>query len=119
MGGPYLVQLKREDTFTQWLLDSGWGKSRCVFVRSSASLNELKRHFRTFLKVYNEQAKSYFFRFYDPRVMRVYLPTCNAEEIKTVFGAVESYMLEEMNPSVLLHFLRLGEQLQKERISLV
>lgn len=116
---PYLVQLQPEDSFTQWLIESGWGKSQCVFVQSSASLNELKRHFRTFLTVYDEDGKSYFFRFYDPRVMRVYLPGCNVEEIKAVFGVVQSYMLEEEDPTVLLHFSRLGEELQKERISLI
>ncbi len=116
---PYLVQLQSEDPFTQWLLDSGWGKSRYVFVRSSATLNELKRHFRTFLTVYDEEGKSFFFRFYDPRVLRVYLPTCNAAEIKTVFGPVESFVVEEEDPSVLLHFSRAGEELQKEKVSLV
>ncbi|OEU69944.1 MAG: hypothetical protein BA864_00715 [Desulfuromonadales bacterium C00003093] len=116
---PYLVELQREDPFTQWLLDSSWGKSRCVFVRSSATLNELKRHFRTFMTVYDEEGKSFFFRFYDPRVLRVYLPTCNAAEIKTVFGPVESFVVEEEDPSVLLHFSRAGEELQKEKVSLV
>jgi hypothetical protein len=115
---PYLVQLQREDSFTQWLLDSGWGKSQCVFVRSSASLNELKRHFRTFLTVYDEAGKSYFFRFYDPRVMRVYLPTCNGEDIGEVFGVVESFILEEKEPSSMLSFSGEGGRLQTEKISL-
>lgn len=116
---PYLVQLEREDDFTQWLCDDGWGNSQCIFMRSSASLDELKRHFRRYLTVYDEEGKSYFFRFYDPRVMRVYLPTCNDEEIKTVFGEVESFMLEEEDPGVLLRFLRAGQALQREEVSLV
>lgn len=115
---PYLVELQRKDSFTERLLDSGWGKSRYVFVRSSATLNELKRHFRTFLTVYDEEGKSYFFRFYDPRVLRVYLPTCNGEEIKTVFGPVESFMLEEKESSFLRMFSRVGEKLKTKRISL-
>ncbi len=116
---PYLVQLQREDPFAEWLLDSGWGGSRSVFVLSSATLSELKRHFRTFMTVYSEDGKSYFFRFYDPRVLRAYLPTCNAAEIKTVFGPVESFVVEEEEPSVLLQFSRAGEKLQKEKVSLV
>ncbi len=115
---PYLVELEREDPFTHWLLDSGWGKSQCVFIRSSATLNELKRHFRTFLTVYDEEGKSYFFRFYDPRVFRVYLPTCNEEEIKTVFGPVENFILEEKEAAFMLMFARQDENLQTEKISL-
>jgi Domain of unknown function (DUF4123) len=91
---PYLVRLQREDTFTQWLVDSGWGNNRCVFVRSSATLHELKRHFRAFLTVYDEEGKSYLFRFYDPRVLGVYLPTCNENELKIFYGPVTGYYME-------------------------
>lgn len=115
---PYLVLLQPEDPFTHWLLDKGWGKSRASFVLSSATLNELNRHFRTYLTVYDEEGKSYFFRFYDPRVLRTYLPTCNAQEIKTIFGPVENFIVEGEDPSVLLHFSLAGEALLKEKVSL-
>jgi len=102
---PYLVQLEREDSLTRWLLENGWGKSRCVFVRSAASLQELKRHFRAFLKVYDENGKAYFFRFYDPRVMRVYLPTCNKKELETFFGPVSCYCLEGKEQNRLVEYV--------------
>ena len=35
-------------------------------------------------------------------VLRVYLPTCNAGEMKTVFGPVGSYVLQDEDPSVFL-----------------
>ena len=53
-----------------------------------ATLEELRRHFRKFLKVEDPKGKSLIFRYYDPRVLRVYLPTCNAMELQTVFGPV-------------------------------
>jgi hypothetical protein len=37
-------------------------------------------------------------------VLRVYLPTCNAGETKTVFGPVGSYVLEDEDPSIFLKF---------------
>lgn len=116
---PYLVHLKRDDSFTDWLMNHGWGKSWGIFLQSFATLDELQRHFRKFLMVYDEEGAPLYFRFYDPRVLRVYLPTCNAAEIKTVFGPVESFVVEEEDPSVLLHFSRAGEELQKEKVSLV
>lgn len=116
---PYLVHLQPEDPFTQWLLAEGWGKARAVFLKSSAALNPLKRHFRTILTVYDGQGKSYFFRFYDPRVLRTYLPTCNESEIETVFGPVETFMMEQEDPDRAIRFFRTGKTLQKEVMSLI
>src|SRR5439155_1286760 len=44
------------------------------------------------------------FRFYDPRVLRIYLPTCNAAEQQFVFGPVLRFLCEEAEPSTLLDF---------------
>ena len=35
------------------------------------------------------------FRFYDPRVLRKFLPTCNADELQTFFGKVETFFAED------------------------
>lgn len=114
---PYLVQLQRDDPFTHWLLDNGWGNSQYIFVRSSARFDELKRHFRTFLTVYDEEGRSYFFRFYDPRVLRVYLPTCNHEELHAIFGSVESFVVEEEDVALLVNFSLLDGKLQREQLA--
>ena len=101
---PYLVDLKREDSFTQWLLSNGWGKSWGIFLQSSASLKELQCHFRQFLMVYDEEGTPLYFRFYDPRVLRVYLPTCNESEIQTVFGPVSHFYVESKEENQLIEF---------------
>ena len=115
---PYLVRLTPEASFTQWLLRSGWGKSRTIFIKSSATLNELKCHFRTILTVYDTEGKSYFFRFYDPRVLRTYLPTCNESEIKKVFGPVDHFIMEQEEPDQAYNFFRTGSTLAMESITL-
>jgi len=112
---PYLVELKREDPFFRWLLENGWGKSWGIFVESPATFNNLKQHFKSFLTVYDEEGKSLLFRYYDPRVLRVYLPTCNSDEINTVFGPVSSYVLEDEDASVLLRFSGINGELQVEQ----
>jgi hypothetical protein len=91
---PYLVALEQNAPFTSWLIGQGWGDSWGIFLDSSASLNELRRHFRRFLMVYDEQGKPLYFRYYDPRVWRAYLPTCNAAELRIVFGPVSRYLIE-------------------------
>jgi hypothetical protein len=64
----------------------------------------MRRHFRSFLTVYDPDGKPLLFRYYDPRVLRVYLPTCDARELETVFGPVVAYLLEGEDPGDLLRF---------------
>jgi len=98
---PYLVLLKREEAFTEWVINTGWGNSWGIFLESGASPVELKRHFGKFIIVSTEKGESFYFRFYDPRVLRVYLPSCNRKELKTVFGPVQSYFMENQDGSFL------------------
>ena len=113
---PYLVGLRRDDPFTEWVVETGWEKCWGVFAGSHATLNELKRHFRTFLTVYDEEGNSLYFRYYDPRVLRSYLPTCNGDELGAVFGPVEYYLLEADDPGSVSRFRNESGVLQRENI---
>lgn len=115
---PYLVCLEPDAEFTRWLLAEGWGRHWGVFLSSDADLRALRRHLRTFLVVYDPEGRPLYFRYYDPRVLRVYMPTCNAEELQTVFGPVVSYLLEDEDPRALLRFQFMGGTLRRERHAL-
>ena len=115
---PYLVQLEPDSPFTDFVLNEGWGKHWGIFALSSADLASVRKHFRTFLMVKSPEGKKLYFRYYDPRVFRVYLPTCNAEEIAILFGPITSYLLEPENPAALLKFSQNQGLLLKETISL-
>jgi len=54
------------------------------------------------------------FRYYDPRVLRVYLPTCVRSELRTVFGPIERFWTEGENPDKMLEF-RFRERDLEER----
>ncbi len=101
---PYLLGLRKEGSFAQWLFMNGWGNSWGIFVQSAASFRELHRHFRKFLMVYDEEGTPLYFRYYDPRVLRVYLPTCNEAELRILFGPVERYMIEGEAENQLIEF---------------
>lgn len=116
---PYLVSLrKREDVFTRWVLDEGWGRHWGVFALSGTDLRKLRQHFRRFLMVENQEGKSVYFRYYDPRVLRVFLPTCNAEETSVLFGPVAWYALEAEDPGTLLRFRPGDDGVKREKVRL-
>ncbi|WP_437683353.1 DUF4123 domain-containing protein [Sorangium sp. So ce131] len=91
---PYLVQLDRKARFTRWILEQGWGRSVGIFAWSRADLEALRRHFRRLLRVKDEAGRALYFRYYDPRVLRVYLPTCTAGELREIFGPVGRLLVE-------------------------
>ncbi len=101
---PYLVHLEEDAPFTEWLFKKGWGNSWGIFLESSASPDQLTKHFRKFLTVYDEDGNPLYFRFYDPRVLRVYLPTCNTSELEIIFGPVNCYHLEGKEGHTVIDF---------------
>lgn len=115
---PYLIRLHRNSEFTNWVIGQGWGRHWGIFAVSQADLRTLRSHFRKFLMVYDSDGKPLYFRYYDPRVLRVYLPTCNAEELKTVFGPVEYYLLEDEEPNAALRFRNSSGILMQEKLLL-
>ena len=102
---PYLLQLDREDPATRLLIHNCWGKSWGIFFTSTAYLEGIHRHFRRFLKVRDEDGNSLYFRYYDPRVWRAYLPTCDRSELLFVFGPVRKFFVEDEDPDKLLEFV--------------
>jgi hypothetical protein len=115
---PYLVALARDSDFTRQLFDLTWGNSAAIFLTSSAFLQDLRRHLRRLLTVEDEDGRKLIFRFYDPRVLRVYLPTCNEEELRLVFGPVDRYVVEGSSPGILVAFRRAGGGLTRDTFEL-
>jgi hypothetical protein len=115
---PYLVRLEPDADFTFWIIEKGWGKHWGIFLASDADLRVMRRHFRTFLIIYGPDGKPLYFRYYDPRVLRLYLPTCNGKEINTIFGPVACYLLEGEDPNLVLRFEADGDSLRQRKISL-
>jgi uncharacterized protein DUF4123 len=94
MAAPYLVQLDHGYRDTHRFIHRAWGNSWGVFLRSETSLKKLRRHLREFLVVRDPKGSRLVFRYYDPRVLRVYLPTCTTSELRTVFGPIECFWTE-------------------------
>lgn len=99
---PHLVRLSRNDPKSKALIERAWGESWGIFLRSTETLEGLHRHFRRFLRVRDEEGRRMLFRYYDPRVFRVYVPTCVQAELDYVFGPVEVFVVEGDEPERIL-----------------
>ena len=115
---PHLIELAPTYAFTPKLIEMGWGNSWGVFLRT-AEPSGLRHHLRRFLRVQDESGRTLLFRYYDPRVLRVYLPTCRADELQTVFGDISSYLVEDRNGRSLIEFSFKDDQLHEQQIVLV
>jgi hypothetical protein len=113
---PYLIQLEQGTEFTNWLIGQGWGNHWGIFASSEADFRRMRTHFRAFLIVYDETGRPLRFRYYDPRVLRTYLPTCTTEELTTMFGPVTSYIAEDAAPDALLRFQMQAGALKQKQI---
>jgi hypothetical protein len=104
MAAPYLVQLDHGYRDTHRLIRQAWGNSWGVFLRSGTSLKKLRRHLREFLLVRDTKGTRMVFRYYDPRVLRAYLPTCVRSELRTVFGPIELFWTEGDDTAEIMEF---------------
>jgi hypothetical protein len=102
---PYLVRCNRESEFFSWVIKNGWRDSWGIFLTSSANFQDLIKHFQELLIVKLEDGREVYFRFYDPRVLRIFVSTCSSAESIQLFGPVSSYLLEEQKAETLLRFI--------------
>jgi hypothetical protein len=95
VAAPYLIRLDHGSTKTQRFVTHAWGNSWGVFLKCGAGLTDLRSHLRELVTVRDPAGRSFLFRYYDPRVLRVYLPTCTPNELQTVFGDIECFWMED------------------------
>lgn len=91
---PYLVELPNTSSLLQTLIREHWGRAMFSLIVAQLEFKLLRRHLRRFLMVKNEQGEQLYFRFYDPRVLRVFLPTCTPNECTEFFGPILSFIAE-------------------------
>jgi hypothetical protein len=115
---PYLIRLSADSSSLGSLVTQGWGKNWGIFLVTGADFKSVRRHLRTFLMVAGPEGKRLYFRYYDPRTLRVYLPTCNAAETRFIFGPVNAYLCEDDVPDSLLVFQPGEDSPQKECVKL-
>lgn len=101
---PYLMAISPGSNFLRELIRQGWSKSWASYFISRQPFTELRKHFQRFLTVETPEGRPSLFRFYDPRVLRSFLPTLQGPELTDFFGPNQHVLLEDEDPSNLLRF---------------
>jgi hypothetical protein len=91
---PYFFQINTKcDFLKNW--SRRWGRNAGILFVSKFGADEIRRHLRGIFVVTDEEAQEFFFRFYDPRVIRSYLPTCKPEDLVEFFGRIDRFLVED------------------------
>jgi hypothetical protein len=114
---PFLFSYNSNSEFKQWFEKFSIGNSWGVLFHSHLPFSEIYKHCRRFLIVKNDGEQEMYFRFYDPRVLRIFLPTCNRVQLKEFFGPINSFILEDEDPNTILQFTFDNIRLNCNRIS--
>jgi hypothetical protein len=92
---PYLLVLDPDKIPVKHFVDRRLGKHQLILFQADGSINDLKDHFSGLLKAMDEDGNVLNFRFYDPRILGAYLPTCTEEEKKYFFGPAQVFWTED------------------------
>ncbi|WP_437760722.1 DUF4123 domain-containing protein [Sorangium sp. So ce1389] len=102
---PHLVRLSVDDGdggLLERLVDEGWGKRWGIFLACPLPFREVRRHLRRFLMVEeDETGDRLYFRFYDPGVLRAFVPTCTPLQKGDLFGDIREMYMESEELDVL------------------
>ena len=90
---PYLVSVDPE--LFDWIAETLWSDPWGIFARSKGDSETLRKHFRKFLLVESPEDEEWYFRYYDPRVLDTYLPTCTEDELTDFFGPVTMFAITD------------------------
>jgi len=86
-----------------------------LLVDAPVSFAELRRHLRRFLTVVRQRdGKQVLFRYYDPRVLRVFLPVCTPDELRQFFGPLTAIHCQTEDPGHVLTYTLAGGRLRTD-----
>jgi hypothetical protein len=103
---PWCVQIDPRSLTARAIFRDYWGRAAAIFVGAApeAGVVAVSRQLKQLLRVQLPSGSRAMFRFYDPRVLRVFVPTCDQEQWRVVMGNHESLWCESADGSGLLRW---------------
>ncbi|MCC6600022.1 MAG: DUF4123 domain-containing protein [Crocinitomicaceae bacterium] len=115
---PYLFSFHSAELY-EFYFRKGWNQSWGILIESSASLNELAQHLRKFLISPSKEREKIVFRFYDPRVLRTFIPLYNKTQLREFFGTMKYFVAEDEEKGFALRLWLENFELKKERFKVI
>lgn len=100
---PYLVIAEPSSGFLD-LWAERLGSCTGILVVTAICVRELRGHLRRLFVATDEDEEEYFFRFYDPRVLRAFLPTCSGQQAREFFGPIRRVLVETERPGRIVDY---------------
>ena len=92
---PYLVELSPHDPLSRAWRGSGWGRNWGLLVSSRSPLMAVRRRLRHFTQArLPDGSGPVLFRFWDPRVFRVYFPQVDGPGLADWFKDISHFTVE-------------------------
>jgi pSer/pThr/pTyr-binding forkhead associated (FHA) protein len=92
---PYLVRFAPDSDLLERVVLEGWGNAWGIYFVASRPLKEVRRHLRRFLMVMaDETNERMYFRYYDPRVLREFMPVATLRQRSELLGDLTSILVE-------------------------
>jgi hypothetical protein len=114
--GPCLVVIGERSAFLRKWVEQ-MGSHPGVLFESSAPFDTLCAHLRSVFVAIDEERQEYFFRFYDPRVLCTFLPTCREDELREFFGPIDRWIAETEDGTALTIFSLEDSRVTRTRIA--
>jgi hypothetical protein len=96
---PYIAHIPRGSRILRLLVREGWGKSWGWYLTASVPMTGVRRHLQNFVSFQDPYGRPYFYRFWDPRVLRGALASASPADRARFFGPVSRYVAEGENPA--------------------
>lgn len=88
---PYLTPCDPSGVVLRLVL-GGKPTDRGILIESDAEFGVIRAHLRRFLIVERQRDRRFvYFRYYDPRVLRPFLPACTPDELARFFGPIRAF----------------------------
>jgi hypothetical protein len=91
---PHLVRFSPGSPLLERLVLLGWGARWGIFLVSDQPFKAVRRHLRRLLVVEDETGEELYFRFYDPEILRTFLPSCLPAQAAELGEDVEAFLFE-------------------------
>lgn len=102
---PHVVELAPTDPLSKLWRGEGWGRSWGILISSRAGLPAVRRRMRHYTQAkLPDGTGPVLFRFWDPRVFRVWLPLVEPDDLGGWFSDIDRYIVETEDGSGSLRY---------------